>query len=835
MNRLLGSLLLLLGAALVAAPTAVAQDKPAAQPAGQPQLELADLYPRRSFWGKRARGMEWSHDDRFLGYLWNPYDDPGSDLWLYDAQSGQSRRVTSAEGMVEFDPDLKPIVERYKKEREEREKRKQLSEAERRRLEEEEEERRGREREDDEMEEMGERRGGRRGGGESATGPLRDYPGISRYVWARKSNELLFTYRGDLFRLRLSADGTPGKPERLTRTREPETGVRYANDDRGFFFQRGEGIFRARFDSPLIEQINPPLPGNLPLGQFRISPDETRMLILTSRNTGQQREVTYITYRDRFATARTVQRGVADDTFKTEAFVYLCDLRDRPDAPADEKKPWELWKWPPPGSQGEEFGQVSLAEEPFSPDSRRVVFATWARTQRKLEVVVADVEPKNRRVVFTDTHSGEHQTPVLSRPFFSPDGTRIALMLEKSGYRHAWLIDPLVEGATQLTRGDFEVYPLRFSADGSSLYVRSSKELPSRMDLYSVSLADGAMTRLTRNDGTYGEPAIARDGKRVAMTFASWEHPGELCLLETSGGAGSGGEKPLTQSHAGTWSRVDRLRPNVFSFKNRHGHTVWGFMFLPPGHKQGEKRPLMIHVYGGPLGSTKQVQEGSFNTTGYLFNMYLAARMGYISATIDPRGTSGYGAVFGKANWEQVGKPQVEDLVDAVKFFEERYGVDRKKVGLNGWSFGGFQTQMALYTAPDVFTLGIAGAGPTEWQNYNTWYSGGVVGPSRPGKPEDLDKYSLTHLAKNLKGKLLLVHGVEDTNVLFQDTVKVYRALLRAGKGPLVELVIDPTGGHGLGGDIRTRQRFEIYLAFLEKHWGPYRPGEERRASTQPE
>jgi dipeptidyl aminopeptidase/acylaminoacyl peptidase len=125
-----------------------------------------------------------------------------------------------------------------------------------------------------------------------------------------------------------------------------------------------------------------------------------------------------------------------------------------------------------------------------------------------------------------------------------------------------------------------------------------------------------------------------------------------------------------------------------------------------------------------------------------------------------------------------------------------------------------------MYTAPDVFTLGIAGAGPTEWQNYNNWYSGGVIGASRIGKPEDLDKYSLTNLAKYLKSPLMLLHGMEDTNVLFQDTVKVYRKLLQYGKGDLVELALDPTGGHGMGGDMNTRDRHAIYLQFIKKWWG---------------
>jgi dipeptidyl aminopeptidase/acylaminoacyl peptidase len=140
-------------------------------------------------------------------------------------------------------------------------------------------------------------------------------------------------------------------------------------------------------------------------------------------------------------------------------------------------------------------------------------------------------------------------------------------------------------------------------------------------------------------------------------------------------------------------------------------------------------------------------------------------------------------------------------------------------MAMHGWSFGGFQTQMVMYTEPDVFAAGIAGAGPTEWHNYNSWYSTGTIGDSRTGQT-DLDKYSLLPLAKNLKGRLLLVHGMEDSNVLYQDTVRVYRELLKADKEALVDLFLDPTGGHGLGGDVETINRYRKYEDFLLLHVG---------------
>ncbi len=204
---------------------------------------------------------------------------------------------------------------------------------------------------------------------------------------------------------------------------------------------------------------------------------------------------------------------------------------------------------------------------------------------------------------------------------------------------------------------------------------------------------------------------------------------------------------------------------------------------------------------------------------------------GYVTATIDPRGASGYGAVFEKANFEQVGKPQTEDLVDGARWLVEHHGVDEKRMSLHGWSFGGFQTQMVLYTEPDVFAVGIAGAGPTEWHNHNSWYSTGTIGANEKGETS-LEKYSLLPLAKNLEGKLLLVHGMEDSNVLYQDTVRVYRELLKADKEVNVELFLDPTGGHGLGGDVKTIGRYRKYEDFLLRHLGKGEPAEVEETSS---
>ena len=347
------------------------------------------------------------------------------------------------------------------------------------------------------------------------------------------------------------------------------------------------------------------------------------------------------------------------------------------------------------------------------------------------------------------------------------------------------------------------------------MQVTATKEHPSRKEIYRVFLEDGRMVRLSQDAGNYTSVAVSPDGTKVLANFVKFGQMRELVVIDSEADI----QKTITDSHPETANKLVEPVPEFFDYENRHGHKIYGHLFKPDDWDKDVKRPLLIYIYGGPLGTRKQVADGSLQQSSYFFGYYMAKKHGYITCTIDPRGNSGYGAVFEKANYDQVGKPQVEDLVDGVKYLIDNFGVDKDRVAIHGWSFGGFQTQMCLYTEPDVFAAGMAGAGPTEWENYNAWYTTGTIGKSRTGKT-DLEKFSLLPLAKNLKSNLLLVHGMEDSNVLYQDTVRVYRELLKAGKETLVEIFLDPTGGHGLGGDIKPINRFRKYEDFLLKTIG---------------
>jgi len=753
--------------ALALVPPLPAQPKnSAAAPPKAEALTLEKLFPKEGLFGQPAFGMTFSHDGKYAAYLYRPHKDRkhGADLWLLDVATGKATRITTKEKMAKFQASARKADDKSNR-----------------------------------------------------------YSGVSTFTWSPNAHELLFTSEGDVYRWKVGSSDFA----RLTMTRAENRLVRYLADGKGYTCLRGTALMRVVFGSEQVEQIDPKLPAGESLVAYRFSPDGKMIAFTSHKGTpqpGADRKVSIASYRDRFMKVNEVPRHVSDDPLQqVEWKVYLHRLNE---PMLEDGDPSMVFQHKSSGPRD------LLTSLEWSPDSKRIAFGVFEQATSQVRILTADAPPEPKKgekpqpaatakVVHRFLHTGGPNTPGMMQPRFLDDSRRLVLLSEQSGFRHLHVLDPLYEQLDQVTFGRCEVYPVALSKDHKSFYVTATKEHPSCCDVYKVTLADRKMERLTTSRGVYENVAVSPDGMTLLANLSHFGSGEELCLVRT--GCCESGEAVLTDTHPEGTKKLIAVKPELFTYQNRHGHDIQGFLFKPPAWTKEDKRPLLIYVYGGPLGTRKQVVEGNHQSDAYLFARYMAERHGYVTVTIDPRGMSGYGGAFEKANFEQVGKPQVEDLVDGVKYLIANYGVDPKRVGIHGWSFGGFQTQMCLYTAPDVFAAGIAGAGPTEWENYNSWYSTGTIGPSKTGQP-DLSKFSLLPLAKNLKGKLLLVHGMEDPNVLYQDTVRVYRELLKAGKETLVELFLDPTGGHGLGGDVDRLAKARKYEEFLVRTLGKGTP-----------
>jgi len=808
-----------------------AKEKTSEDKGKKDELTLEKLFPEKSFFGPSARSTAFSFDGKYAAYLYRPYAERrhGSDVWIYDVAQGETRRITSVSVMAKFQESTRKVredrIEKAKKDQpKKKDKKKEKSEKQA----------------GDEKKEIRKRkkRGDWVGEKDADEEKAPRYRGIQSFTWSPDANELLFVADGDIYRYKVSGN----KLKRLTRTRENERQVAWLPDASGYTYMRNDDLMKVRFGSDLAEQLYVKLPDKERMTQYKLSPDGERMVLVSVKEGpdpgGREKKVNIAQYRDRFMKVKEVSRGVSDDPIRTkENTVYLLELNQlmREDSVLTEVYRHTL-------SQPRDY--VKLPE--WSPDSRRIVFAVYDQESGHINILEAvcpekpdaeedkDTDKKKKdekndakkdekkdekdeairknpaKVIHRFLHTGGPTTPRMIRPYYLADNHRVVYLSEKTGFRQLHVLDPRYESDMYLTRGHFEVYPIDITEDHNAMFVTATREHPSRLDVYQVSLKDGAMTRLSHEDGYYGDVAVSPDGTKALANFTHYGAPRELVFID----ANSQEQKPLTDSHPPVAHELTKPRPEFFTYENRHGQTIHGFRFDPNDPNATDKPPLLVYIYGGPLGTRKSVVEGYYQSSAYFFAYYMAKKHGYVTCTIDPRGNSGYGGLFEKANFEQVGKPQVEDIVDGVKYFIENHNVDPNRVAIHGWSFGGFQTQMCLYTEPDVFAAGIAGAGPTEWENYNSWYTSGTIGISQPGSAE-LKKFSLLPLAKNLKAKLLLVHGMEDSNVLYQDTIRMYRELIKAHKETLVELFLDPTGGHGLGGDVKRLTRYRKYEQFL--------------------
>jgi len=861
-------------------------------------LSLEQLFRAEPYRGENAKDADFSHSGRYLAFRWNPFGEPGSDLYVHDTRTGKTLRLTSPATMAAFEApeDLDRFAKKLKQKQDETAERQAKEEAQQaylagkpvdlsqwemaaiEKLKKElaekkirDEAQKAADKADAELEKkaaeaLAAKRAGKpvaekvaavavaasaaasaaakaEAGKDKELWELRDelkksqaknklkpsdlYPGVSQIVWAKQRDELIFQYRGGLYRW-VAGDNSKIQPLQLTQRNLRI--VDYTADDLGYVFTDEARVLRARFATGGVQVINRELihpddaDKKYKIESTVISEDGRWMSLLgrapltppgadgrpAPAPTGRQVEI--MNYSERWATAKKVPREVSDDK-RTQQPLALY-IRKVPDAAAaPSKQPAPVF------TQAGGDGWFEISPVAWARDGSRYAFATWEREKELLRVYLgaADENAKPEIVLERRGDVGHEVVNVMS-PRFTPDGKTLVLTLDEASFRQPYALDVATRAVKPLLKGDFEAYQvLGFTPDSKTLFVAANKDDFAAMNLYRVNMTDGAMTALGSAGDYHRNAVVSFDGQKLAANAGNWTERPELKLLN---GTKPEAAKILTDSHDKAWAQVDLLRPERFSFKNRHGDELQAYVFKPKGWQASDRRPAVAYIYGGPLNDRHTVEVDSFQPTGYVFGMYMAAKHGYVMVSIDSRGHSNYGRRFSNANWEQAGLPQTEDLEDLHKYMVANLGVDGARVGLNGWSFGGFQTQYTMYSKPDLFAAGIAGAGPTEWENYNSWYSGRTIGKVDRTKPV-LRKYSLLPMARGLKKPLMLVHGMQDPNVLYQDTVNVYRELLTSGKEALVELFLDPDGEHGMGGAVKTVGWHRKYEAFWLQHLGP--------------
>jgi dipeptidyl aminopeptidase/acylaminoacyl peptidase len=367
------------------------------------------------------------------------------------------------------------------------------------------------------------------------------------------------------------------------------------------------------------------------------------------------------------------------------------------------------------------------------------------------------------------------------------DNTHFYYQSEASGYSHLYTVN-LINGAKkQLTSGKWEVQTLKLSNDKKTFYFTANIEHPGITHFYRISVTGGAPVKLTSIKGG-NEIDLSPDEKWLAIRHSYSNKPWELYVQPNKPGAKA---VQVTNSVTPEFKSYPWREPQVISFKNRYGKDIYARVYQ--SGNPDPARPAVVFVHGaGYLQNVHYWWSSYFRE--YMFNNMLADN-GYTVMDIDYTASSGYGRDIRTGIYRHMGGADLTDQADGVKLLVERYGVNPKHVGLYGGSYGGFITLMALFTQPDVFAAGAALRSVTDWAHYNHGYTSNIL--NEPYTDEKAYRQSSPiYFADGLKGRLLMLHGMVDQNVNYQDIVRLSQRLIELHKENW-ELASYPVEDHG--------------------------------------
>ncbi len=359
---------------------------------------------------------------------------------------------------------------------------------------------------------------------------------------------------------------------------------------------------------------------------------------------------------------------------------------------------------------------------------------------------------------------------------------------EQTGYSHLYTIDVTTGKKKALTSGNFEVQQVQLSRDNKYFFIASNEVHPGEQQFYRLSIAGGQRERITTMTGA-NQVSISPDEKYIAFLYSYSNKPWELYLQQNKPGAKP--QQITDKAMSDEFKSYTWKDPQVITFEARDGAKVYARLYKPA--VANPSKPAVIFVHGaGYLQNAHKWWSSYFRE--YMFNNLLSDN-GYTVMDIDYRGSAGYGRDWRTGIYRFMGGKDLTDQVDVAKYMVDSLGVNAKKIGLYGGSYGGFITLMALFTTPDVFAAGAALRPVTDWAQYNHGYTAAIL--NEPVNDSIAYRRSSPYYFVNgLKGHLLICHGMIDTNVNFQDAVKLSQRLIELGKDNW-EMMGYPMEDHG--------------------------------------
>lgn len=436
----------------------------------------------------------------------------------------------------------------------------------------------------------------------------------------------------------------------------------------------------------------------------------------------------------------------------------------------------------------------------WSPDSKRVVYQAQNREQTFLDLNTADRRSGKTTTIFKETSPA--WVEVVDNPAWLRDGSFI-WQSARNGWRHLYHFAADGKLIKPLTSGDWEVRNF-YGADEKSGYAYFSATAfnTTAAQIYRVKLDGTDLKRISAGDGSHAA-SFNSNFTHFIDTYSDQATPPQTRLYRADGTL----ERVINENKVEVLAQYKLSKPEFLKVKTMDDFDLEAMMIKPPDFDPNKKYPVMTFVYSGP--HAPSVRNAWFGTYGMWHQML--AQKGYIVWVIDNRTASGKGVRSVHGLYKNFGETELKDLEEGVSYLKSLPYVDGSRIGISGWSFGGYMTAYAL-THSKNFKAGIAGGTVSDWSLYDSIYTERYMGTPQ-NNPEGYKKSSVLTAAKDLSGKLLLVHGAIDDNVHLQNTMQLVYELQKAGKQ--FDLMIYPTARHGLTNPVQVKHMHQMMTDFI--------------------
>lgn len=442
----------------------------------------------------------------------------------------------------------------------------------------------------------------------------------------------------------------------------------------------------------------------------------------------------------------------------------------------------------------------------WSPDSKYIFVGVLNRAQNHMKMNQYDAVTGNLVKTLFEESSDKYVEPQHPLTFFPNSNTDFIWQSQRTGYNHLFHYSLEKGLVAQITKGDWLVTDiLGFNEKKKEIYFASTKETPLEKHLYRINWTNFKMQRLDNTDGVH-TGILSSDGNHLYDIYTNENTPRIANIINTNTLKSTtilNAENPLKNYQ----------RPEIKNvvLKADDGTPLYGKIILPTNFDQNKKYPVIVYLYNGPH---LQLVTNSFPASGNLWYEYMAQN-GYIIFTMDGRGSSNRGLKFEQAVFRNLGTTEMNDQMKGVDYLRSLPYVDSERMGIHGWSFGGFMTTSFMLRHPEVFKVGVAGGPVIDWSMYEIMYGERYMDTPQEN-PQGYAKANLLDKVQNLKGKLLMIHGAQDDVVVWQHSIKFIKSAV--DNGVQLDYFVYPGHPHNVIGKDRVHlmqkvtDYFDLYL-----------------------